>query len=190
MTSNQTQRLCEIAALSLLTFLLSGAALAVTPSVAEGAKIYNENCGRCHNPRPAEDYTASEWSVIMPHMRERAHLTRSETLAVEMFLSSTLTADVQHSLAAKGAVERNSGKSGEELFAGYGCLGCHRLNDEGGVMGPRLTDTIQTRGDEFFVRKLLNPSFNNPSTPMPRFPLTEDDASAIVEYVKEVASRP
>ena len=25
--------------------------------VAKGAKVYSENCGRCHNARPAEEYS-------------------------------------------------------------------------------------------------------------------------------------
>ncbi|MEQ9362631.1 MAG: hypothetical protein RIF32_00225, partial [Leptospirales bacterium] len=51
-----------------------------------GAMIYNLNCARCHNPRPPQEFSDREWDVIMPHMRERAHLTGVETDKVLQFI--------------------------------------------------------------------------------------------------------
>jgi len=174
------------APLVVILTLLSSTASAEGPSIAEGARIYNDNCSRCHNPRPAEDYTAREWSVIMPHMRDRAHLTRQETEAVELFLAATLTppggapVETQESLSAREAT------SGEDLFSNYGCLGCHKMEEDGGNLGPRLDVTLDKKGTEFMVEKILNPALGNPSSTMPKFPLTEVEARAIVEYIRSV----
>jgi mono/diheme cytochrome c family protein len=155
-------------------------------SVAVGARVYNDNCSRCHNPKPAEHYTAREWSVIMPHMRDRAHLTRQESEAVELFLASTLTADVAREMSSGDVATAHEERSGEEMFNGYGCLGCHRLKDTGGTLGPRLGVTLREKGDDFMVQKILNPALGSPSSTMPRFPVTEAEARSIVEYVRSV----
>lgn len=158
-------------------------------SVAEGARIYNDNCSRCHNPKPAEHYTAREWSVIMPHMRDRAHLTRKETEAVELFLASTLTADVERRMRSESEHSSEPVASGEELFNNLGCLGCHRLKDKGGTLGPRLGHTLKDKGSDFMVQKILNPALGNPSSTMPRFPVNEQEAELIVEYIRDVVEK-
>lgn len=56
------------------------------PSTEVGARIWTNTCNRCHNVRPATEYTAEQWPVILSHMRTRAHLTRSEAASVTAFL--------------------------------------------------------------------------------------------------------
>ena len=86
-----------ITSLFLLTCSAQAQHTSDTSKIAEGAKLYSENCGRCHNPRPASEFTQKEWSVIMPHMRERAHMTGKEALAVETFLASRFDVRLQTS---------------------------------------------------------------------------------------------
>ena len=50
-----------------------------------GAEVINNNCARCHNARAVHEFSIPEWKVIMPHMREKAHLTGKETQAVLEF---------------------------------------------------------------------------------------------------------
>ena len=51
-----------------------------------GAELINNNCARCHNSRPVQEFSISEWKVIMPHMREKAHLTGAEVQAILKFM--------------------------------------------------------------------------------------------------------
>jgi mono/diheme cytochrome c family protein len=149
--------------------------------VAKGAKVYSENCGRCHNARPAEEYSKKEWSVVIPHMRAKAHMTGKEALAVEAFLASTLTADVRNE--ANYANVDAPKKTGAELVAQFGCQGCHQIRGEGGKLGPTLDGVISNKGEAFVLKKLANPKFNNAASAMPKYPMNKADMKAIVGYL-------
>lgn len=149
--------------------------------VAKGARLYSENCGRCHNPRPASEYSKREWSVVMPHMREKAHMTGEESLAVEAFLASTLTAEIVNKPIAADTPQR----SGKELIAQFGCQGCHQIKGVGGKLGPSLDGVVKDKGQEFLLKKLKNPKFNNASTAMPRYPMTDAEMQAILDYLDD-----
>ena len=146
-----------------------------------GAEVINNNCARCHNARAVHEFSIPEWKVIMPHMREKAHLTGKETQAVLEFLELT---SQSVPLAKKVAPEKMIAPDGRQLFTQFGCQGCHSLKGDGGTVGPALDETIKDRGISFFIKKLQNPQFNNSSSPMPRMPLNEQQIKAIAEYIK------
>jgi len=148
--------------------------------VAEGARLYSENCARCHNARPASDYTKREWSVVMPHMREKAHMTGTEALAVEAFIDSTLTADVRNDETP------NSNLNADDLITQFGCQGCHQINAVGGNLGPALNGVVVAKGREFVINKLKDPKFNNAASAMPQFPMTEQDINTIVDFLAQL----
>ena len=52
------------------------------------AQLWEENCNRCHNYRPASSYNDYQWTVVMHHMRVRARLTPEEHKAILEFLKS------------------------------------------------------------------------------------------------------
>jgi mono/diheme cytochrome c family protein len=174
--------LLPLISMTLSAFLVQAQDVSKPSLVGEGAKIYSENCGRCHNPRPAEEYTKKEWSVVIPHMRAKAHMTGKEALAVEAFLASTLTSDVQNQVSAD-SLKNKPQRSGEELIAGFGCQGCHKINGTGGALGGDLTGVVNKRGAEFIIKKLTDPTFNNQASSMPKFPMTEEDKKMIVEFL-------
>jgi len=146
---------------------------------ARGAELYSYNCTRCHNPRPADDYTAKGWSVVMPHMREKAHMTRDETIAVETFLSSTLTADKL--IGQIGSLSEQA--TGEELIAQFGCQGCHQIDGAGGTLGPILGSITAAKGSDFISMKLREPTFNNPASSMPKYPISDAQIETIVNFL-------
>lgn len=174
--------LFPVITLTLSAFLVQAEHASDPSLVGEGAKIYSENCGRCHNARPAEEYSKKEWSVVIPHMRAKAHMTAKEALAVEAFLASTLTSDVQNQVNA-GALKNKPQRSGEELIAAFGCQGCHKINGAGGALGSDLTGVVDKRGVEFIFQKLTEPTFNNPASAMPKYPMSEADKKVIVELL-------
>lgn len=145
--------------------------------VTAGARIYNENCSRCHNARPVQEFHADEWSVIVPHMREKAHLSGTEAGQVEAFIAVALTANrVSH--VADQQMEVIDGPALVQKFA---CAACHKMNGAGGALGPTLDGVVERMGRDNVIRKILEPTFNNPSSSMPRFPLSDDEAAAITD---------
>ena len=53
---------------------------------ARGAKAWVNNCGNCHNLRPAKDLRDDQWRVVVSHMRVRADLTGQEARDILVFL--------------------------------------------------------------------------------------------------------
>jgi len=54
----------------------------------DAADLWSSTCSHCHNLRPAPEFTAEQWSVIVTHMRTHGDLTRSEAVAITEFLRS------------------------------------------------------------------------------------------------------
>lgn len=147
-----------------------------------GAAVFNNNCARCHNARSIDEFSLGEWAVIMPHMRERAHLTGKETDAVMEFIAL-----VKRKPRVVDAEKKDQPiMSGSALFTKYGCHGCHALNGDGGSVGPSLDGIIVKKGKSFFLKKLKDPQFNNPTSPMPKMPLTDDEMSALLDYLSSI----
>ncbi len=150
--------------------------------VTAGARIYNENCSRCHNARPVQEFHAGEWSVIVPHMREKAHLSGAEAKQLEAFIAVTLTVDRVSNVEPEP--KETEDIDGMALVQKFACAACHKLNGTGGALGPTLDNVVDKMGRENVARKILEPTFNNPSSSMPRFPLSEAEASAIVDALR------
>lgn len=76
-----------IGTLSLATIQIEGFCKeAALNDIANGAKIWADNCARCHNPRSATEFPKDSWQTIMMHMRLQAGLTGQEARDVLEFL--------------------------------------------------------------------------------------------------------
>lgn len=95
-----------------------------------------------------------------------------------------------------GPVQEALARKGEELFAGY-CAGCHALDNR--LVGPPLRDVTHRRAPEFVMNMMLNPAemvekhpeikgmLGEYYTPMPYLGVQEEEARAILEYLREIA---
>ena len=64
---------------------------------------------------------------------------------------------------------------------------CPRMiKGKGGSVGPALDSIVGSKGEEFFIQKLKNPQFNNPSSPMPKMPLNGAEIDALLDYLKNL----
>ncbi len=77
----------------------------------------------------------------------------------------------------------------------YGCLGCHRLGEEGGQLAPALHD-VRTRRDAVYIAAIIrNPQQARPGAAMPRTRMPEADRALITRFLggdvanREIASR-
>ena len=49
-------------------------ATVMTPELAEGKNLYDNNCAKCHKLYDAKDFSAQEWKPIVARMQKKAHL--------------------------------------------------------------------------------------------------------------------
>lgn len=52
------------------------------------AKLWAENCVRCHNISSPSNYSPAQWDVVMMHMRVQANLTPEEYKKILAFLKA------------------------------------------------------------------------------------------------------
>jgi menaquinol-cytochrome c reductase cytochrome b/c subunit len=78
-------------------------------------------------------------------------------------------------------------KKGQEVMAASGCLGCHKVGENGNTLGPNLTDVGDRLGQQAIARTLLNP----PSF-MPNFSKLQkekpEEFNQLVRYVASLKS--
>lgn len=161
--------------------------LLAVPAAAQdgqGARVYNDNCNRCHQPRAPREFSDAAWEVIIHHMHVRGYLTEQERVAVLRYLQANNRRAAYVPEAPAPPAE--AGADGEALVQQYGCRGCHVVEGEGGDIGPSLDTVFQRRDAEYIQQKLSDPTFDNPRSVMPFFNLSEAQKEALVEYLREV----
>jgi mono/diheme cytochrome c family protein len=72
---------------------------------------------------------------------------------------------------------------GKEVFADYGCVACHKIDGEGGDLGPDLSRVGFMLQPQFIYRWVRNPLSFKPHTRMPNLDLPEEDALAATLYL-------
>lgn len=75
----------------------------------------------------------------------------------------------------------------EQRFA---CLGCHRIDGQGGLIAPSL-DGLSRRADyEYTLAIIRDPSGTVPGTTMPRRPMPDREADRLARYLLSLPERP
>jgi menaquinol-cytochrome c reductase cytochrome b/c subunit len=78
-------------------------------------------------------------------------------------------------------------EEGKEITASAGCLGCHKIGENGNTLGPDLTEVGDRLGPDAIARTLVNPT-----SPMPPYVQMQQDNpeqfDKLVEYVASLKS--
>ena len=75
-------------------------------------------------------------------------------------------------------------EKGQEVMASSGCLGCHKVGENGNTLGPNLTEVGSRLGKDAIARTLVNPT-----PPMPSYAqLQKDQPDQFNQLVQYVAS--
>ena len=75
-------------------------------------------------------------------------------------------------------------EEGKEITASSGCLGCHKIGENGNTLGPNLTEVGARLGPDAIARTLVNPT-----SPMPSYQsLRQDNPEQFDKLVDYVAS--
>ena len=121
-----------IALVALLSGLLVERSSAQDPNiVAEGARLWANNCVRCHNARSPLERNDREWLTIVNHMRARANLTKTESAAITAYLQMVNLQEGNNSTTSESVPDTSTGLkrsisiksdlvSGQQLFQAIG----------------------------------------------------------------------
>jgi len=75
-------------------------------------------------------------------------------------------------------------EKGQEVMASSGCLGCHKVGENGNTLGPNLSDIGAILGKDAIARTLVNPT-----PPMPSYQsLQQDNPQQFNQLVNYVSS--
>lgn len=74
--------------------------------------------------------------------------------------------------------------SGQELFADYGCDGCHTINGKGDEIGPNLSNVASKLQESYMYNLIKKPHFIIPDTPMKDAKLEQLEVEDIVAYLR------
>jgi mono/diheme cytochrome c family protein len=72
---------------------------------------------------------------------------------------------------------------GNQVFINSGCLGCHKVGDEGGSIGPDLSHIGATLTKDQMKAIIKDPKSVNPNSVMPAVALSDQDLSDLVDYL-------
>lgn len=136
--------------------------------------------------------------MMPPSMRPPANLSMAEVKAVVAYLQSlggaevtvkVETVDVAAGKKSSGPVHR-----GKALMAEQGCTGCHKVEGEGGEVGPELTKVVERIEPAKIVQKIADPKlwtaegFQTGLMP-PRPDMPEGDRQEIAAYLAGLSGK-
>ena len=73
---------------------------------------------------------------------------------------------------------------GRALFSQLGCVGCHRIDGEGGAIEPDLSFVVDARPDrEWHMRHFRDLQSVSPGSLMPKYPLADQQLQDLTSYM-------
>lgn len=84
-----------------------------------------------------------------------------------------------------------SAKRGKQLFDTLGCMACHKVNGQGGTVGPDLSNEgDKGRSRAWLVKQIRDPRANDPRTVMPAYDyLSDEKVTELVDYLQSLSAR-
>ena len=158
----------------------------------QGAKIWAENCGRCHNIRGPRELRDDQWITTVFHMRLRAGLTGQESRDVLTFLQGSNTPATGAATPVELSKTATAAVSGKTIYT-QTCIACHGADGKGSLPGvPDFTGSKSplSKDDATLTKNVLE-GFQSPGSPMAMPPkggnpdLNTDDIQAVMNYLRE-----
>jgi cytochrome c5 len=88
-STTQTTPAVAVKALEPTVKIESNAPIAtvMTPELAEGKSLYENNCAHCHKLYDRKDFTAEQWTPIVQRMQKQANLDDLTTQKIYNYLT-------------------------------------------------------------------------------------------------------
>ncbi len=68
----------------------AAAPAALTPELAAGKSMYENNCAKCHKLFEPKKFTQEEWAPILVKMQKKAHLDDTQMASITNYIHSQL----------------------------------------------------------------------------------------------------
>jgi mono/diheme cytochrome c family protein len=138
---------------------------------------------------PDDDATAKEQEAFAQAAKE---LERAKTALNNFSARPKATLVPRPELAATPQESAKLAAVGERLYKNkFGCNGCHRVGEEGGIVGPALDRAGFRLNPTWVYRWIKYPQSMKPDTRMPTLGLSDQEAKAVTMYLSTLrAPRP
>ncbi len=129
--------------------------------------------------RTLHPYKGAPVDFTKPYQTARTKSPAIKEADFDALMASTITDD---------AVREDFLERGQEGFEDFGCIGCHKVGEKGGALGPNLTRVGFMLQPQFIYRWVKNPQSFKPKTRMPNLGLEDEDALAVTLYLSTLKS--
>lgn len=181
-----------------------------SPGVKRGEQLFQSSgCLNCHKVRGRGGSVGPELAgatlkgkslqwLIDQITNSRAHFPKGGRTA-SMTAFTNLSKDELNDIAsylmglALGAENGGSAQTpsaeeigkGKEVFQSNGCSGCHKVNGQGGAVGPELSgSTLRGKDRQWLADQITNPKSHDPNSPMPAFSgLSKEQLDNLASYL-------
>lgn len=140
--------------------------------IAAGAKTFRSHCSPCHgmkgeggrgpNLASGRFYHGSTDPDLLNNISNGIDGTEMPGLFYSPDRVWQVVAYIRSLRTAAAAGLKGDSKHGAELFRADGCVRCHRVNGQGGRLGPDLTQIGEMRSPDYLRRALLDPNADVP----------------------------
>jgi cytochrome c oxidase cbb3-type subunit 3 len=141
--------------------------------VQQGSALFQTNCTYCHGANGEGGRGADLTTGVYRHGSKDPELYTS----IRFGIPGTEMAPVRvtddevwklvafvRRLGSQGMMEKAPGdaSAGRAVYQRSGCIACHRIGNDGGNLGPELTDIGRRRGLQFLTESLVKPDADVP----------------------------
>lgn len=125
-------------------------------------------------------YTSTPVTPMRPTEEEAREITSTLT-GLRADVVSSYKKNAERISASRG--DEETIRKGREIYGRLGCQNCHRIGEEGFEKGPDLSAVGSRLKPGWIYTWMKNPQLFFPNTPMPYFPLPEEDLFCLVAYL-------
>src|SRR5579863_2125138 len=134
--------------------------------IAAGAKTFRSNCAPCHglkgqggrgpNLASGRFYHGASDADLLTNIADGIPGTEMPSL---FYMEDRIWQIIAYIRSLNVSAERPAGDlaRGLDIFRSKGCIGCHRVNGQGGRLGPDLSQIGKTRSLEHLRQSILEP---------------------------------
>jgi len=102
---------------------------------------------------------------------------------VQYFNNVLISNEIPEKLPDNGLDPAEQIERGEIIYTAKGCIGCHQIGENGGAIGPNLTNVGTRLTEGYIFKHLENPQVLIPNIIEPNYKFSEDERINLTQYL-------